>query len=117
MNEDALMKLHRTLFRTCIEAGMLTKQNLANGFNKPATKVYIQNDPATHDHPNVNVAFGNDLEVCLSIDTGQVLAGNMAGELLINTREWVIEHQIELLDIWFQIKNENRPKLLWVYDE
>jgi len=117
MNEDAIMRLHRTLVSTSIEAGLLTRQHLESGFIKPATEVHLQDSSGLYDHPNVNVSFGNDIEVCLTIDTGEVLSGNMTGPLLMKTREWVIEHQYELLEMWFQIRNQNKPKLLWVYDE
>ena len=116
MNENTLMQLHKSLTVANTVRGCFRVLLALVGKSAPATKVFIYKE-GDHRIPNVHVYYGTVEKICLSINSGNTLAGDMNPERISRAQTWIFEHKAELLNRWSQVQKGIKPKLAWASDE
>lgn len=66
-------------------------------FNGIVIRMYFQQ--SEHNPPHIHVFYGSYVSA-IEIKTGNVLDGFLPAKILVMVKEWINNHEVELLEIW-----------------
>lgn len=66
-------------------------------FNGVVIRMYFQQ--SEHNPPHIHVFYGSCVSA-IEIKTGNVLDGFLPMKILVMVKEWINNHEVELLKIW-----------------
>jgi hypothetical protein len=71
-------------------------------------KMYFKG--SEHNPPHIHVLYGEYMGA-INIKTQELMEGDLPGKALALVKEWIKDHEAELLDIWHTQKIKEIPPL------
>jgi Domain of unknown function (DUF4160) len=112
LNDESFRRLRGELILATIVGTFQERELVFQDQRRPELKVYMYKEP-NHKRPHVHIYFGNEEATSICLATREILAGTMSAKLLKPLISWISEHEADLLRVWDEIQQGNKPELLW----